>query len=344
MPDTAARTQQCAKSRPRVGFAGVGWICRNRMMALLDGPHVEMAGLVEPDDAACRAALTKAGWAARYLSLDSLIDSRPDGIVIATPSSLHAQQALRCLEAGIAVYCQKPLGRTASEVRTVIDSARRADRLLGVDMSYRHTAAMQCVRAMVQSGDIGEVHSVDLVFHNAYGPDKPWFYDPALSGGGCLMDLGVHLVDLAMWTLACTGTSRVRGHASAGGRRMREARSQAEDFASASFDMACGAHVRLACSWRLHAGRDAMISAAFYGTRGGVRMRNLGGSFYDFIAERLDGTRREVLIEPPDDWGGRGVVAWATALAGGAGFDPAVRIVGETACVLDRIYEDAGSV
>jgi predicted dehydrogenase len=45
------------------------------------------------------------------------------------------------------------------------------------------------------------VRAVDLTFHNAYGPDKPWFYDPAQSGGGCVMDLGVHLVDLALWTL-----------------------------------------------------------------------------------------------------------------------------------------------
>jgi predicted dehydrogenase len=49
------------------------------------------------------------------------------------------------------------------------------------------------------------VFAVDLVFHNAYGPDKPWFYDPELSGGGCVMDLGVHLVDLALWSLDFPG-------------------------------------------------------------------------------------------------------------------------------------------
>jgi len=41
----------------------------------------------------------------------------------------------------------------------------------------------------------------DLIFHNAYGPDKPWFYDRTLSGGGCVIDLGIHLVDLALWNL-----------------------------------------------------------------------------------------------------------------------------------------------
>src|SRR5690606_4635728 len=88
-----------------------------------------------------------------------------------------------------------------SEVQPVIEAARSADRLLGVDFSYRFTEAMQAVRSLVEGGALGRVYAVDLVFHNAYGPDKPWFYDPRLAGGGCVMDLGIHLVDLALWTL-----------------------------------------------------------------------------------------------------------------------------------------------
>ena len=63
--------------------------------------------------------------------------------------------------------------------------------------------------------------------------------------------------------------------------------------------------MQLACSWRLHAGCDAMISAAFHGTHGGAALRNVNGSFYDFVAERYRGTGRETLASPPDEWGGR---------------------------------------
>ena len=56
---------------------------------------------------------------------------------------------------------------------------------------------------------LGRTYAVDLVFHNAYGPDKAWFYDPALSGGGCVMDLGVHLVDLALWALDFPAVTKV---------------------------------------------------------------------------------------------------------------------------------------
>ena len=70
-------------------------------------------------------------------------------MVIATPSAAHADQSIAALNAGKAVFCQKPLGRTGPEVAEVVAAARRADRLLGVDLSYRHTAAMAAIRPLL---------------------------------------------------------------------------------------------------------------------------------------------------------------------------------------------------
>ena len=67
-------------------------------------------------------------------------------------------------------------------------------------------------------------------------------------------------------------------------------------------------------------------------------MRNVDGSFYDFVAERYDGTRRTRLANPPDAWGGRAVVAWARRLARDRAFDPEIEHLGEVARVLDAIY------
>ena len=77
-----------------------------------------------------------------------------------------------------------------------MDAAREADRLLGVDLSYRHTEAVRRIKALIDDGRLGDIFAADLVFHNAYGPGKPWFFDKNQSGGGCVIDLGVHLVDL----------------------------------------------------------------------------------------------------------------------------------------------------
>jgi len=223
-------------------------------------------------------------------------------------------------------------------VKAVVDAARRADRLLGVDFSYRFTEGMRRIREVVRSGELGRIFAVDLVFHNAYGPDKPWFYDPALSGGGCVMDLGVHLVDLALWTLDYPAVSTVSGKLFAGGEPLGERPDRVEDYAVATAELETGGSVRLACSWRLQAGCDAMISAAFYGTEGGAALRNVNGSFYDFVAERYRGTARETLAAPPDDWGGRAAADWATRLAAGDRFDPEAERLVDAARVLDGIY------
>src|SRR5215218_9099775 len=107
------------------------------------------------------------------------LDLAPDGIVIATPSALHAAQSIQALKAGAAVFCQKPLGRNAAEVEAVLAAATSADRLLGVDLSYRFTEGMRKIREQVRSGALGDIYAVNLIFHNAYGPDKAWFYDRA---------------------------------------------------------------------------------------------------------------------------------------------------------------------
>jgi predicted dehydrogenase len=326
-------------ARPRLGFLGVGWIGRHRMAAIAASGAAEVAAVSDPSADCVSAARESSPGAAVAPSLDALLQMGLDGIVIATPSALHAEQAVRALEAGVAVFCQKPLGRTEAEVRRVVDAARGAGRPLGVDLSYRGTEAARAIRERVRSGALGSVFAADLVFHNAYGPDKPWFYDPALSGGGCVMDLGVHLVDLALWTLDFPAVESVRGRLFAGGRPLEDAARQVEDYAVAEIGLAGGSVVRVTCSWRLHAGRDAVISAAFHGTDGGAEMRNVGGSFYDFTAEAHRGTSAEPLASPPDDWGGRAAVAWARALAGGAGFDAAEgERLAAVAHILDRIY------
>jgi predicted dehydrogenase len=322
--------------RPRIGFLGTGWIGRHRMEAMLATGAIEAVAVADPSAAAADAARTKAPDAEVATDFDALLALDLDGLVIATPSAQHAEQSIAALNQGIAVFCQKPLGRTAAEVRAVVDAARAADRLLGVDLSYRFTEGMSRIRELIRGGELGRVFAADLVFHNAYGPDKAWFYDPALSGGGCVMDLGVHLADLALWALDFPGVSKVASTLLAAGEPLRPG--AVEDYAVANVELASGASVRIATSWKLQAGVDARISAAFYGTQGGAQMRNIAGSFYDFTTDRFRGTTRERLIEVESDWGGRAAADWAQRLARGERFDAQCERLIDVAAVLDRIY------
>jgi predicted dehydrogenase len=335
---TSALTHSRTHALPSLGFLGVGWIGRHRMEAIARAGLGRVAAVADTSPEMVAAAREAAPDAQVADGLDGLLDMGLDGIVIATPSAMHAEQSIRALQSGAAVFCQKPLGRTADEVRRVVDAARAADRLLAVDLSYRFTEGMRTIRDRIARGELGRIYAVDLVFHNAYGPDKPWFYDPALSGGGCVMDLGVHLVDLALWALDFPAVEGVTSRLHAGGEPLGADADRCEDYATARMDLADGAAVQLACSWKVSAGQDAVIGASFYGTGGGAALRNVNGSFYDFTAEAYHGTQRETLASPPDEWGGRAAMDWARRLGEGARFDPAAGRLVDVAAVLDRIY------
>lgn len=326
-----------ATAVPRIAFLGLGWIGRHRMQAILDQGGVEVVALADPSDDCLAAASEHAPAAAMGRTLDDILAAKPDGVVIATPSALHAAQTIAALDAGAAVFCQKPLGRNATETRAAVDAAHRADRLLSVDLSYRGTAALRAVRDRVRAGDLGRIFAMNLMFHNAYGPDKDWFYDKAQSGGGPLMDLGVHLLDSALWCLDFPKITDVRGRVYRGG-DPAVPQDEVEDYATATLTTEHGTTIDIACSWRLHAGHEARIEAHVHGTQGGASMTNPGHGFYDFAAHLHRGTATEELVAPPDPWGGVMAQAWARQLATNPHFDPEAERLVELAEAIDRIY------
>jgi predicted dehydrogenase len=341
---------------PRLGFLGVGWIGRNRMEALAREGLARVTAVADPQTEALAAAAEVAPGAVRAETLEELLEHELDGIVIATPSALHAEQAVAALERGLAVFCQKPLARNTEETGRVLEAARAADRLLAVDLSYRHVEALRAAHEQVASGAIGQLHTIDLVFHNAYGPDKPWFTDPELAGGGCLIDLGTHLADLALWlteaassrdlnrVVPLSSISGQRNHATAveTARALSLHGHAVEDHATAELALGDEVRARVACSWFSSAGRDCVFECTAWGDEGAVSVRNVGGSFYDFRAELWRGTSAETLVEPPDDWGGRAIAAWAERLRDDRSYDPAADELEAVAELIDAIYALAG--
>ncbi len=336
----AARQISIAPQRPRLGFVGLGWIGRNRLQSVAEAEVAEIAAIHDVQASALDEAQKLSRETVEFASFEELLDQELDGIVIATPNSLHAEQSIAALERGIAVFCQKPLGRNARETRRIVDGARAADRLLGVDLSYRAIPAMRAVSELVESGALGKVFAVDAKFHNGYGPDKAWFRDFSLAGGGCVLDLGSHLLDLALRPLGFPSITRVQSSLFANG-RLRGSE-EVEDYGVATIETKDGAVINLSCCWNLSIGRDADIEIAFYGTRGGAKLRNVDGSFYDFVAERFTGTKTETLSSPEDaawQWGALATIEWIKKLSVDRRFDPEAERFVLLAEVVDRIYK-----
>jgi predicted dehydrogenase len=246
---------------------------------------------------------------------------------------------LLALGRGLPVFCQKPLGRNATETRSVVEAARKADRLLGIDLAYRFTTALQAIHSVVSSGELGQIYAANLAFHNAYGPDKEWFYDRSRSGGGCVMDLGIHLIDAALWTLGFPKVLNVNSRLYSQGQQLDRQSNAVEDYATAQIDTDSGVTLNMQCSWRLPVGQDCIISAEFFGSRGGAAFHNVNGSFYDFVAERFEGTKRVHLVSPPDNWSGRAALEWVGHLQANEHFDVRNGDLVRVAEVLETIYQ-----
>ncbi len=324
--------------RLRLGFIGLGWIGRKRLEAVAADPALEVAVLSDAIEERARAAAEQFPRARVEPDITKLLHHELDGVVIATPNACHAAQAIACLERGVPVFCQKPLAIDATETARVVAAAEAADRLLGVDFCYRHVQGMHSLRDRIAAGELGSIVSVDLEFHNAYSPDKAWSRDRSLAGGGCLLDLGVHLLDLALWLQGAPPMQLTRAHLFRDGRRVRGRDGVVEDLALAEFHQAGGAITRLACSWNSHIGRGAAIGMRLLGTAGGALWRNIDGSFYDFQLEVTRADSCERIGAAPDDWGARALLSWTRQLQRDRAFDPEASLAIRGAELIGEVY------
>lgn len=327
--------------RPRLGFVGLGWIGAMRLEAVAGMAETtgtggaEVVAICDASPGRLESTARNHAGAACFQSYDEMMARaaglRLDGVVIATPNALHAPQALAALGHGLAVFCQAPLALDAGAARSLVDAARRAGRRLAVDDAYRFTEGARCLRKLIAGGSLGQVLFLDAAFHNAFGPDKPWCFDPALAGGGALIDQGVPLIDLAFWLL---GEPEVRSVLGSTG----SAEGAVEDFASVRIELAGGAVMSLAASWHAHAGQDCVIRCQVFGTAGGADFRNIAGSFYDFELARFDGSGTTIETRESRGWINRAVLHWVERLGEEPGFDPAVERSVAVSAVVDAVY------
>src|SRR5690554_4762321 len=327
---------------PKLGFLGVGWIGKRRLEALTAQKLTEDIFVYDPHLPSVEEVLKSVPSAGINGNFNDLLQSEIDGVVIATPSALHAKQVIQALEQGKAVFCQKPLGRNLSETKAVVHMAQQANKLLAVDYSYRYTEGIAAVKGLLDQKALGRIFAVEAVFHNAYGPDKPWFYDPGLSGGGCLIDLGSHLVDLLFYLFKAPSIEVRYANLLAQGKPLVRRGERVEDFAEAQLKTSTGISIHLACSWKLSVGKDADISIKIYGTQGGIAFHNVNGSFYDFQTDVFTQNNQRTVVSPPDDWGGKAIQHWARKLAKGNQFDQENYELIKSAALLEEIYKFTG--
>jgi predicted dehydrogenase len=331
--------------RPHLGFLGADWQGLSRIETIVQSGIAEVVAVAEPSDQQRDYAEMIAPNAQMTASFNDLVRSKIDGIIISNPNLLSTGQLITLLEKGTAVFSDKPFGRTQAEMEQIVRAARKANRLLSVDFSYRYTSAMQAARQAVQSGELGKIYAVNLTFHNAFEPNT-WFHSGKISRNtphseGCVTDLGSSLIDMALWALDFPKVAHVNSRLYAKGQPIKAGNAKAEDFATAQIVLENDTVMQMSCGWNLSTGCDSILRADFYGTRGGVSFHNMDGSFHNFIADRFYGSRRETMIAPLEQWDGRALMEWVRRISMGGRYNPEADRYVDVATALEAVYKAA---
>jgi len=171
------------------------------LSALADCGEVEVVALCDPDAARLSALAGAFPRAATLTSLTGVRATRPDLALVASPAGLHADQTITLLDAGIHVLCEKPIAARAADAERMIAAAARARRVLAVGLFRRFFPSVRLVRDLVLSGRLGAFESGAIVesggFHWPFRSTSA--FQPELTPGGILLDLGVHVFDLLTW-------------------------------------------------------------------------------------------------------------------------------------------------
>jgi predicted dehydrogenase len=220
----------------RIGLLGCGQIARGVHLPVLRAlPNVRVAAIAEANDAALAAAGAIVPEARRFTDFTELIRSGElDAVVVCLPPHLHADSAIAAFEAGLHVYLEKPLAPSASEVARVIEAWRRAGTVGMIGFNFRFHPQVERIRQRVRAGEIGTVLGMRTVFSILPHEIPEWKRTRAL-GGGVLLDLASHHVDLAHHLL---GDAVVRAYAS-----VRSLQAEG-DHAALQLELASGASMQ----------------------------------------------------------------------------------------------------
>jgi predicted dehydrogenase len=193
----------------KVALFGCGWIQDFHARAVVECGH-EVVAVANHREETARAFAERHGIDRVTTDWEALArDPGVDAVVVGTPNTLHAPQAVAALEAGTHVLVEKPMATSVAECDAMIAASWASGAALMVAHCWRFHADVRAMRARIDGGELGDVVKTrGYGVHAGWGPSG-WFVDRALAGGGALPDMGVHAIDTARFLLGDPDPTRV---------------------------------------------------------------------------------------------------------------------------------------
>jgi predicted dehydrogenase len=248
----------------RIGVVGAGVIGQLRAQSIREHPATELAAVLEPSAESGAKAVAGTG-APVVTDLARFLDVDMDAVIVSSPVHVHEEACIESLRRGRHVLCEKPLSNTVESCRRIVAAAVAADRVLAVGFNLRYYPCIAFVKDAITSGKIGEIDHL-RVFGGHEGLPKfrvDWQYRAPESGGGAMMDVGIHMTDVMQYLMG--GVTSVYGVMS---ERVWQVPGS-EDNAVAIFRNAAGIPATYHATWNEWKGY--LFYVEVYGTHGMVR-------------------------------------------------------------------------
>jgi predicted dehydrogenase len=272
-------------TRLHVAIIGAGSIAAHHMGAYEANPDVELVGVFDILPERTREVAGARGIRP-YASLEQLLaDPTVDAVSVCTWNDSHADIAGQAIRAGKHVLVEKPLSKTVADAEALAATVAESDRVLQVGFVRRFSANARVLKSFIDVGELGEIYYARATNIRRLGNPGGWFADTARSGGGPLIDIGVHVLDLCWYLMGSPRAVTVSGVTDSrlGNRanvtslsRYKVADydpelSDVEDLATALIRFENGASLLLETSYSLHAAEDR-LEVAVYGDLGGAEL------------------------------------------------------------------------
>ena len=338
----------------RVGIIGTGGIAQNAHLpgwTKLADRGVKVVALADLNRKTAAAAAEKFDVPAVYTDYRKMLRSEKlDAVSVCTPAAFHCEQSVAALKRRVHVLCEKPTCLSTAECRRISAAARKSRRVFMTGQHLRFTGDSVALKEYLDSNPLGEIYYVHCRALRRRGlPARPTFTSKKLSGGGPLLDIGVHILDLAWWLMGGPRAVAVSGFTSermiAKGGRIWNAwgtwdprKTDVEDFACGLIRFENDAVMFLESSFLLNLKERSVFTAQLCGTKAGAQWPDCE----IFSEKNKQLTDTKVFNIPKREAHSDEVRAFYEAAVGGRKSPVPIAESSEVIAILEALYDSAG--
>lgn len=272
----------------KFGMIGVGKICQGCHLPAYDKiEDVEIVAICDIDEKKLEAVKAKYPNARAYTDFKEMIDNEElDAVDICTPNNIHSVAAVYALEKGLHVMCEKPDAINVSEAEKMKEAAEKSGKTLMVMRNNRYRPSTKFLKEYIAKGKMGEIYAGRCGWIRRRGIPGwgGWFTDKEQAGGGPLIDLGVHIIDLSMYLMGNARPVTVSGCTYLKFPHTSYSKIDVEDLAMGFIRFDNGACLQIEFSWASNIQCDQMF-VELRGTKAGSKMSGIDRKFEVYTEE-----------------------------------------------------------